>query len=163
MIRLPGLPRSGGGVKSRLLAGASEASVRARRVLEGIGLLNGPGEDGDRDHLGNLVAGVDLLRLLSEICHEDEDFAAIAGVDHAGCSGDAAGGDGGAVADEQAQGVAGVRMARFDRDAGANADGGAGLKGDRIKSEDIVAQVFAGMRDDGQAGGRIEEAYAKHK
>jgi hypothetical protein len=53
-------------------------------------------------------------------------------------------------------------MAGFDGDPGADFDGGMGSEEGGLKGEEIVAEVLAGVGDDREPGGGIEEFYAEH-
>jgi hypothetical protein len=53
-------------------------------------------------------------------------------------------------------------MAGFDGDAGADSDGGAGREFCGFEGEEVVAEVFAGVGDDGKPSGGVKEFYAEH-
>jgi len=143
-------------------SGAAEALFGAGGVFERFDGDDVAGEDGNGDHLGDFFAGIEFERVFAEVGHEDEDFAAVAGVDDAGGGGDAFGGHGRAVADEQAEGLAGGGVVGFNGDAGADADGGSGRERGRLQGEEVVAEVFAGVGDLGGAGSGVKEFYTKH-
>lgn len=148
---------------AELLSGAAKAFFGAQGVFEAVDFSDCAGEDGDGHHLGDFFSGVELEGGVTEIGEEDEDLAAVAGVDDAAGGGDAARGHGGAVADEQAERRAGVGMAGFDGDAGADPGGVAGRKEQRFEGEEVVAEVFAGVGDDGELGLGMESFYAQHR
>jgi len=143
--------------------GTAEALFGPGGVLEGVDGDHLPGEHGDGDHLGDLVAGGDLERGFAEVGHEDEDLASVACIDDAGGGGDAPGGHGGAVADQQAQRLASGGMARFNGHAGADAGGGAGRERSSFQSEEVVAEVFAGVGDLRGAGIGVQQLYTEHE
>src|SRR3569833_460828 len=111
----------GGGKESG--SGTAEPFGFAGGGLEVVDGVDGAGEHGDRNHLGDFVAAFDFNGSFAEVGHDDLDFAAVSGVDDSGGGGDAARAEGGAIADEEAQGDAGFGVARLDGDAGADADG----------------------------------------
>jgi hypothetical protein len=126
-------------------------------------LFHGSGEDGDGNHLGDFLAGFEFDGVVGQVGHDDKDFATVAGVDDATGGGEAAGGHGGTVTDKEAEGRAGLRVAGLDGDTGAEAEGGA--RGERygFEAEDVVAEVFTGMGDDGQTRAGVLKSYAKHR
>ena len=125
--------------------------------------LDGPGEHWNGDHLGDFVAGAEFDNCVSEVGHEDENLAAVAGIDDSGSGGDAFGCHGRAVADQQAEGDTGFRMTGLDGDSRADADGLAGSENRALKGEKVVAEVFAGMGNLGSAGGGVEKLDAEHE
>ena len=145
------------------MAGTAEAFFGAGGIFERVDRLDRAGEDWDGDHLGDFVAGADFERGVAEVGHEDEDLPSVAGIDDAGGGGDSFGSHGGPVTDQQAERCAGGWMAGFDGDAGADADGGLGGEDSSVQGEEVVAEVFAGMGDDGSAGRGVEELDAEHE
>ena len=107
----------------------------------------------DGDHLGDFFAGIDFYCCLAQVGHENEDFAAVPGVNDAPGGGNTAGGHGGAITDQQAEGSAAGRISGLDGDAGTDPDCCSGSKGRCFEGEHVIPQVFARMRDYGQAGG----------
>ncbi len=144
------------------MAGASEAFFGAGGFFKLGYDFDSAGEDGDGDHLGDFLAGADFDGRVAQVGHEDEDFAAVAGIDDSGGGGETFGRHGRAVADEQAEGGTGGGMAGLDGYAGADFDGGAGNEEGRFEGEEVIAEVFAGVSDYGDAGGGVEEFYAEH-
>ncbi len=117
-----------------------------------LNFFDGPGENWHRNHLCDFLAGGDR-RGVAQVGHQDQDFAAVAGVDDPGGGGDASGGHGGAVAHQQSEWLSGGRMAGFDGDAGADADCGARSEQLRLPAQTGRSR---GLRRDGrrQARGR---------
>jgi len=145
-----------------LSAGTAKALLGAGGVFEDDYLFDGSGEYGNGDHLGDFFAGLKFDGCGSKVGHEDEDFAAVTGVDDAGGGGDAFGGHGRAVADQEAEGGAGGRMAGFDGDSGADFDRGLGSEDCGFEGKQVVAEVLTGVGDDGEEGGWFEQLYAEH-
>jgi hypothetical protein len=143
-------------------SGAAKPLFGAGGLFQGFDGRDFAGKYGNGDHLGDFFAGIEFERVFAEVGHEDEDFAAVAGVDDAGGGGDAFGGHGRAVADEQAEGLAGGGVVGFNGDAGADADGGVGCERGWLKGEEVIAEVFAGVSDLRGAGSGVKEFYAKH-
>jgi hypothetical protein len=102
--------------------------------------------------LGDFFAGLELDGRVAEVGHDDLDFAAVPSVDHTSGSGDASGSHRRTVADQQTQRGAGLRVAGFDGDPGANANSLVGFENDGFDSEDIVGEVFARVRDNRETG-----------
>jgi len=124
---------------------AAKSLFGAGGVFEGLNGFDGAGEDGDGDHLGDFFAGLELDGSVAEVGHEDQDFAAVAGIDDAAGGGDSPGSHGGAVADQEAERHSGGGMAGLDGDAGAHPDGGAGSEQGGFQSKQIVAEILAGV------------------
>jgi len=144
----------GGGLRYGfgLVVGAAEAFFGAGGVFECFGDFYRASEDVDGHHLGDLFSGLELYGSFAEVGHQDEDFATVAGIDNAAGCGDSACGNRGAIANQQAERCAGDGVAGFDSDAGADFYRGAGGEGGCFKGEDVVTQVFAGVRDYREAG-----------
>jgi hypothetical protein len=53
-------------------------------------------------------------------------------------------------------------VAGFDGDTGADTNGFAGLEHDGFERENIIAEIFAGVGNDREAGAGFEEFYAEH-
>ena len=145
-----------------LLPGASEPLLCAGGVFEGGDFFDHSCQYGNRNHLGNFLTGFDVQGEVSKVGHEDEDLAPVAGIDDSGGGGDALGGHGRAVADQQPERGPGGGMAGLDGDAGSDTDGGAGGEFGRFKGKNVVAEIFAGVSDDRKPCSRIEEFYAEH-
>ena len=159
---LDGVARVFGGEPDDLCPGTAESLFGAGRVFQRLHRLDVTRKNRDGDHLGNLFARFELDGSIAEIGHEDEDFASVAGIDDSRCCGNTSRRHGGPVANQQAEGNAGGGMARLDGDAGADADGRA--RGERrgFEGKEIVAEVLAGVGDNGSAGGGVKQFYAKH-
>src|SRR5580704_10739382 len=52
-------------------------------VFQSFDLLDWTGENGDRNHLRDLLPGVELLGDIAQVGHHDEDLAPVARIDHA--------------------------------------------------------------------------------
>jgi len=98
----------------------------------------------------------------ADVGEQDLDFAAVAGVDDSSGDSDALGGHGGAVADEQAKRVRSDGVASLNGDAGAQANGVVGEQFRAFKGKDVIAEVFSGMGDFGEAGSVSEQFYEQH-
>jgi hypothetical protein len=53
-------------------------------------------------------------------------------------------------------------MAGLNGDSGANPDGGARGENGAFEGEKVIAEIFAGVGDDGGAGGWIQKLYTQH-
>ena len=145
-----------------LLPGASEPLLCAGGVFEGGDFFDHSCQYGNRNHLGNFFTGFDAQGEVSKVGHEDEDLAPVAGIDDSGGGGDALGGHGRAVADQQPERGPGGGMAGLDGDAGADPHSGARSEFRSSEGEEIVPKVFTGVSDNRQPSGRIEQFYAEH-
>ena len=114
------------------------------------------------DHLGDFFASGKLDWNVCEVGHEDEDLASVTGIDDTGDDGDASRCHGRPVAYQQPERLAGDGMADFHGDSGADSCLGACGQQDGFEGKQVVAEVFAGMRDNGGLGGGVEQFYAEH-
>lgn len=141
-----------------LVTGGAEAGGAAGGFGEGIGFFKGGLDALHHAELGDAVARGDEMGLVGEVGEDDFELAAIARVDHAGESGDAAQSKAAAVFDEGTMG-----RGKLKGEAGADGLGGAGLtdggEGEGFGGEQIGGKIAKGT-DMGVAGklGRRKQA-----
>ncbi len=125
------------------MAGRAEAGDATRGFGEGVGLFKGGLDALHHAELGDAVAGGDEVGLAGEIGEDDLELAAIAGIDDAGEGSDAAQGEAAAVLDEGA-----VGGGKFEREAGSDGLGGAGLadgrEGKGFGGEEVGGEIAKG-------------------
>lgn len=129
-----------------LLSSGAE-TFRATRGFSQFALTYLTGKARVLEQLRDLVAFANGVRLIAKVLHQDDDLAAIAGIDNPG------------VAHQALLRQPGARLhdaARygheFDGDAGVNTSGSAGCNGEVLGGVEIVADVLAGMSDGRQEG-----------
>jgi len=66
------------GCVQELPPGAAEALFSAGRVFKGLNFMDRTGENGDGNHLGDLLAGFEFDGSVAEVGHKDENFAPVA-------------------------------------------------------------------------------------
>ncbi len=143
-------------------AGTAEAFAKPCGVFEHLDFLDRAGEHRNRNHLGNLLASINFYRFCAQVGHHDLYLAAIARIYDPGNSGDTLRCHGGTVADEKPEWNSGLRMTCFDGDSGADPNGLMRFKQYGFEREDVVAEVFAWMRHNGQSGTGFEKLHAQH-
>src|ERR1700734_3171565 len=72
-----GYSRRAEAIESDLSTRAAEAFFGSRRVGQAVYLLDRTGEDGNRDHLRDLISGGNGNCAVSEVGQQDLDFAAV--------------------------------------------------------------------------------------
>lgn len=143
-------------METKLGAGTAETLACAGGHFQCFYFLDEPCQYGNGDHLRDFFAGLEFDGGATEVRHEDENFAAIAGIDHASSSGDTLRRNGRAVADQQAERSAGGGMARLNGDAGADSDCGLGSQENEFECKEVVSEVLAGVCNGGDASTGFE-------
>jgi hypothetical protein len=117
----------------------------------------------NRNHLRDLVTGLDVDCIVSQVGQQDKDFTSIAGIDYAAGRRDSSRCHRRPITHQQTQRSTRRRIASLNRDSGADFDRGTWQKYRSFESEYVVAEVFTSVCDYREAGTRFKPFYSQHE
>ncbi len=123
----------------------SEPFRRARRVFQVSPFFHRPSQHRHRNHLRDLLAGLQLHGRIAQVRHHHQDLAAVAGIDHAARRCHPPRRHGRPVPHQQSQRRAGLRMARLHGNAGPHPHRGPRRQHSAFQRKHVVTQVLARM------------------